>query len=96
MDIAPGVSAAEWRRLQLDDQAHGDWQVAVSILRRHLWKRYIEPIDTLIAAESPDPNQRTVGFTVLAVDCLLLEAYASFRLGLVERGARRGACSRRS
>jgi len=84
MEIAPGFSAEAWRRLELDADSHPDWGTAVDVLRDRLWKRYVEPVDALVAAEPDDPTKRTIGFTVLAIDCLLVEAYASFRLGIVD------------
>jgi hypothetical protein len=84
MQIAPGFTSVDWRRLNLDDNLHDDWQRAVQALRDRLWKRYVEPVDALIHNEPINPNERTVGFTVLAIDCLLVEAYACFRLGILD------------
>lgn len=84
MQIAPGFTGGDWKRLSLDDNAHHDWQRAVQVLRDRLWKRYVEPVDTLILNEPASPNERTVGFTVLAISCLLVEAYACFRLGILD------------
>lgn len=91
MEIAPGFTADAWRGLALGDPAHPDWNHAVGVLRHRLWARYVDPVDALIAAEPVEPRQRTIGFTVLAIDCLLVEAYASFRWGLLttERMSRR-------
>ncbi|HEU4689037.1 MAG TPA: hypothetical protein VFS23_11775 [Vicinamibacterales bacterium] len=83
MQIAPGVQASEWKALRLDDHASPDWARAVEILEGRIHERYIEPIDHLIAAEEGRPaNERRFGFTVLAVDCLLIETLGAFLDGL--------------
>jgi hypothetical protein len=83
MQIAPGVQAAEWQALKLDDHASPDWARAVQILEGRIHERYIEPIDHLIAAEETrPPTERRFGFTVLAVDCLLIETLGAFLDGL--------------
>jgi hypothetical protein len=83
MQIAPGVQAAEWQALKLDDHASPDWATAVQILEGRIHERYIEPIDHLIAAEETrPPTERRFGFTVLAVDCLLIETLGAFLDGL--------------
>jgi hypothetical protein len=83
MQIAPGVQAAEWQALKLDDHTSPDWATAVQILEGRIHERYIEPIDHLIAAEETRPaTERRFGFTVLAVDCLLIETLGAFFDGL--------------
>jgi hypothetical protein len=83
MQIAPGVQAAEWQALKLDEPASPDWATAVQILEGRIHERYIEPIDHLIAAEDSRPAiERRFGFTVLAVDCLLIETLGAFLEGL--------------
>jgi hypothetical protein len=83
MQIAPGVDAAEWQRLQLDVPDSPDWEVAVNMLAARITERYITPIDFLISAESNiSPSERRYGFTVLAIDCLLVETLGAFIEGL--------------
>jgi hypothetical protein len=85
MQIAPGVQAAEWQALKLDDHASPDWVTAVQILEGRIHERYIEPIDHLIATEETQRAiERRFGFTVLAVDCLLIETLGAFLDGLAD------------
>ena len=85
MQIAPGVQASEWQALRLDDPSSPDWATAVQIFEGRIHERYIEPIDYLIAAEEPKPYiERRFGFTVLAVDCLLIETLGAFLDGLTD------------
>jgi len=83
MQIAPGVDAAKWKDLKLDHPDSADWAKAESILEARIHDRYIEPVDFLIAAEeSKPPSERRFGFTVLAIDCLLVETLGAFIEGL--------------
>jgi hypothetical protein len=83
MYIAPGVTAEKWQGLRLDDPNSADWSEAVEILKSRIRERFIEPIDYLIASEASRPaTQRRFGFTILAVDCLLVETLGAFIDGL--------------
>lgn len=83
MQIAPGVDASVWGALKLDDPNGSDWAKAVGILAARIHDRYIEPVDFLIASEENKlPSERRYGFTVLAIDCLLVETLGAFIEGL--------------
>lgn len=83
MQIAPGIEADSWQALELDDPANPDWETAVQILEGRIRERFIEPIDHLITAEESMPaTERRFGFTILAVDCLLVETIGAFIDGL--------------
>jgi hypothetical protein len=83
MQIAPGVDAAKWQALELDNPDHPDWTVAVDILAARISERYIEPVDFLIASETDKPpSERRFGFTILAIDCLVVETLEAFIEGL--------------
>jgi hypothetical protein len=91
MQIAPGVDATTWQALKLDDSCSPDWTTAVAILEGRIHERFIAPIDYLIAAEDSKPaNERRFGFTVLAVDCLLIETLGAFIDGLEDTEGRSG------
>jgi len=83
MQIAPGVDAATWQGLKLDSPDDADWATATDILAARIHDRYIEPVDFLIASEeNKPPSERRFGFTVLAIDCLLVETLGAFIEGL--------------
>lgn len=83
MQIAPGVYDIDWQALKLDDPNSPDWARAVDIFRCRMYERFIEPIDFLIGSEKEKlPNERRFGFTILAVDCLLVETLGAFIDGL--------------
>ncbi len=82
VEIAPGIKVSQWTQLKLDDKQNPDWHVAVEIFQRRIEARYLEPVDLLIEAERSKPsNQRRFGFTILAIDCLLVETLQAFRDG---------------
>lgn len=83
MDIAPKFSATEWKALDLSSSEE-DWQKAVNVFEQRISARYIEPVDLLLTAENDLPyKDRRFGFTVLSIDCLLIETIQSFKEGLV-------------
>lgn len=52
------------------------------LFRLRIKSRYLEPIDLLIENDSKrTPTDRKYGFTILAIDCLLIETLQAFREG---------------
>ena len=85
MYIAPGYTDEDWKKLNLDDDASSDWAKAIEILEARIKGRYLDPADMLIAADRQElPKNRRFGFTVLAVDCLLIETFQAFIEGRKE------------
>src|SRR6185312_8484524 len=55
------------------------WDTAIHILESRIHDRYINPMDFLIASEAnKSASDRRFGFTVLAIDCLLVETLGAF------------------
>ena len=85
MYIAPGIHRDEWLKLELDDAASLDWNRAIEIFAARIQSRYLEPVDLLIKAdESRSPIERRYGFSIMAIDSLLIETLQSFRDGLTD------------
>lgn len=83
MQIAPGIDAADWKKLDLDDP--GNWKTAVSIFERRIRGRFFDAIEFLISDdEARLATERRWGFAVLALDCLLVETLQAFRRGLTD------------
>jgi len=62
-----------------------DWERATCILEQRIRGRFIDAVDFLIADdENRPPAERRFGFTVLAVDCFLIETLEAFRQGLTD------------
>ncbi|WP_394391146.1 hypothetical protein [Shewanella woodyi] len=82
MEIAPNFNAQEWLALDLESNEE-DWQKAIDVLKDRLYLRYIEPVDALIETEMQSKaKERKFGFTVLAIDMLLIETLQAFKEGL--------------
>lgn len=79
MYIAPGIKSEKWNKLNLDHEDSVDWVTAIDILKQRIESRYIEPADKLIESDNILPaSKRRYGFTILAIDCLLIETLQSF------------------
>lgn len=83
MEIAPGYTVRDWRRLQLDKPQHRDWTKAIEIFESRICHRFIAPVDVLIAHEIGH-ERGTFGFAILALDCLIVETLQGFREGLID------------
>ncbi len=82
MEIAPGFTCEDWNALDLSASANSDWKKAISVLNSRITERYIEPADILIEhEESKHYSKRRFGFTILAIDCLLIETLQAFKDG---------------
>lgn len=85
MEIAPEFTAEQWFALRLDEGNEEHWQKAVDVLKDRLESRYIQPIEILLQAEEQIPaKQRKFGFTILAIDLLLMETLQAFKEGLTD------------
>jgi len=85
MYIAPDVTDEEYKNLNLDDNDSHDWDRAIEIVNLRISSRYLEPVDLLIKEDSNRcPIGRRYGFSILAIDCLLIETLQSFREGLTD------------
>ena len=83
MQIAPGVDSSEWLSLKLDDDDSDDWEKAIEIFELRIKSRYLEPVDLLVSEDQKrKPTERRYGFTILAIDCLLMETLQAFKEGL--------------
>lgn len=79
MYIAPGYKEADWKKLELNDDTSSDWPEAIKILDARIKERYLDPSDLLVASEEKtSPTKRRFGFTILAIDCLLIETLQAF------------------
>jgi len=84
MQIAPGINAKRWRQLRLNSPTSPDWCQAVDIGRSRIRGRFLDAIDLLVRAdEAKQPHQRRLGFAIMALNCLLVEALQAFREGLL-------------
>jgi len=83
MYIAPGITNEKYKKLNLDNNNSPDWESAIEIFKLRISSRYLEPVDLLIKCdENRSPIDRRYGFSILAIDCLLIETLQSFIEGL--------------
>lgn len=83
MEIAPGYTVRDWKALDLDGGDTAQWATAIRIFETRIRRRFIEPVDLLIAHEIGQ-ERGTFGFAILAIDCLLVETLQGFRDGCVK------------
>ncbi|EHR0760546.1 hypothetical protein KUH14_004426 [Vibrio parahaemolyticus] len=104
MEIALDFTHEQWQALNLKDtpeDAEKDaveqgWQVAVDVLKDRLYSRYIDPVDALLSAEADKPaKERRFGFTILAIDLLLMETIQAFKEGLEDTNGKSKAVFKR-
>lgn len=86
IEIAPGVTVKDWKALTLRNKPEYEdhWQRAVDIVEKRLNDRYFEPCKLLIDSEpceSEDSRPPRYGFTIMAINCLLVETLQSFKMG---------------
>jgi len=85
MYIAPAIHRDEWLKLKLDDNGSPDWNRAIEIFDARIQSRYLEPADLLIDAdEKRSLVERRYGFSIMAINCILIETLQSFRDGLTD------------
>lgn len=80
VEIAPRHTAAEWKVLKLDEPNSSDWSKAIEIFDSRIRRRFIDPVDVLIAHEIGH-TRGTFGFAILAIDCIIVETIEGFREG---------------
>ncbi len=85
LDIAPGISASRWQGLELNEQTSAGWDEAIGIFKARINERYIEPVQVLLNMEEVKAaSKRKYGFTILAINCLLVETLWAFKGGLTD------------
>lgn len=81
-EIAPGRRVSSWKKLVLDDDVPntGDWNKAIEIFALRIESRFLLPAKLLIDAKDGGTN----GFSILALDFLVIETIAGFRDGRLD------------
>lgn len=91
LEIAPGYTVGCWKGLrgQLDagNPNSDHWTKAIEIFETRIRRRFFEPVDELLQFDSCIPN-KTFGFAILAIDCLVIETLQGFREGIVDHANR--------
>ncbi len=81
--IAPKYYAEDWRKLDLRRPESPNWSKAVDIFDNRIYGRFLAPVDAI--ANHHDAMIRWFsGFTIIAIDCLLIETLYQFYNGVDE------------
>ena len=72
MEISKDYSTEDWKKLKFDSEQ--DWEEACKIFYDRLYSRFLKPIEMI-------ENYNFSGFTIMALDCLLIETYQQFYEG---------------
>ncbi|MEO8150335.1 MAG: hypothetical protein ABI723_22060 [Bacteroidia bacterium] len=72
-----------WTKLNLADNNSADWDKAVKIFKDRFETRFFKPLNALIKHQD-EKIKFYSGFTVLAIDCLLIETFNQFYHGIDE------------
>lgn len=80
--IAPRYAAGDWRALALN-VGGGDWDRGVDVFHDRMRGRFLMPIEA-IQGHDDFAILEFCGFTVVALDCLLIETLSQFRFGIDE------------
>jgi hypothetical protein len=94
MEIAPDYTVRHWKALDLNSGDATQWATAIRIFETRIRRRFIEPVDVLIAHEIGQ-DRGTFGFAILAIDCLLVETLQGFRDGVVNHAGHSKAVVRK-
>ena len=85
MEIAKGIKNTYYQNLDLSSSANDDWGKAIKFFEKRINERYVQPIDVLITAEKElKATDKKFGFTIMSIDCLLIETLQSFREGVTD------------
>lgn len=76
-----GFTIAEWKSkreiLKDQDEYSNDWEMAISWFKQRLNRRYFQPMEDISSKITG------VGFTIVSIQCILIEHMASMRQGKI-------------
>ena len=78
--ISPKYTAADWKALDLSTESSPDWSKAVDIYLDRIRGRFLAPIQAIINHTDSEIHE-FCGFTVISIDCLLIETMNQFHKG---------------
>ena len=74
--IAPGYYTEDW--FKLDFQKETDWEEAIDVFEKRIRGRFLDVVEAI-------KDQTFSGYSVLALDCLLIETLQKFRKGITQK-----------
>lgn len=89
-EIASSFTVEHYRKIRskLDDlyELNDEWNKLLDAFDRRIQERFIRPIGELLKHDSNEENSMRPGFSILALDCLLIDTIQSFREGRKSTG----------
>jgi hypothetical protein len=91
--IAPSFTHEDWLKLQLGDgeTVTADWTKAIDALKARFQDRFLDAADKLVELGSKKLNggkNERFGFSILAIDFLVIESLQGFREGQVNHAGK--------
>jgi len=81
--ISPKYHASSYLDLSLDPEKNDNWDQATEIFYDRIYGRFIGPVDAIVNHDSFNISEFS-GFTILAIDCLIIETLNQFYKGIDE------------
>jgi hypothetical protein len=91
-EIASGFKVGRYEQiraaLDIKDARTSEWQEVLSAFQRRIRERFLWPIRELARHDKRERDERPTraGFSILALDCLLIDTIQSFREGRISTG----------
>ncbi len=83
--ISPKYYASKWLSLNLKEKDSTDWEIAFDIFEDRIAGRFLKQIEILESNEDPEIKYFS-GFSIMAIDCLLIETLQQFYNGTKRTG----------
>ncbi|WP_319480255.1 hypothetical protein [uncultured Draconibacterium sp.] len=91
MEIAKGIRNTDYQALDLSNPLNEDWLKTFGYFENRIKERYLEPVEILMDAEDKvSASAKKFGFTIMSIDCLLIEVLQSFRDGIKDSSGESG------
>lgn len=81
--ISPKFNVGDWKALEMRSSEKPDWDKAIEIFHDRISGRFLKPVDSMRNHHDPRIAE-FAGFTILAIDCILIEALGQFYHGFGE------------
>lgn len=83
--ISPKYKASKWLSLDLTKKDSPDWKIAIDIFEDRIKGRFLKQVELLETSRNSDVKYFS-GFSIMAIDCLLIETLQQFYKGTKRTG----------
>ena len=81
--ISPKYRASDYQSLNLHADKNDNWEKATDIFYDRINGRFLAPVDAIVDHDSYEIREFS-GFSILAIDCLIIETLNQFYKGIDE------------